>query len=161
MMMMVLSFIARIRFASFRIISFRIPSLRFPPVRIPPLRIEYSSRWGCSWCRCRRSRRRPGRRLRSRIRIFTPLPRSGAVNLLDSRSIVIRQILRGVVALVPREHDRVLDGRVAQPQGMAELVHCGAHQICAVIVLLVDQPRLLVVKMSVASDAWPRVEGMC
>lgn len=53
-----------------------------------------------------------------------------------------------------------MDGRVAQSQGMTEFVHRRAHQIRAVIVLLVDQPRLLVVEMSVAPDAWSRVEGV-
>ena len=50
---------------------------------------------------------------------------------------------------------------MAQSKGMSKLMHRRSHQVRAVTVLLVNQPRLLVVKVRIAADALARVEGVC
>lgn len=91
--------------------------------------------------------------------ITAPLLRVGSVDLLNRQAIIFRQFLIGIIAVVPRKHDRVLDRRMAQAQRVAKLMDRDTHKVCAPVTVLVpNQPGLFLVKVCVTAAVFARIE---
>lgn len=132
-----------------------------PPIRIESLRCR---RCRCGGCRCRCRCRR---RLRPLVRIVRPLATVGhTVDLLNGQAIVLGHLSIQWHVRVERVHDRVLCGRVAQAERMAELVHGHIHEAGAARgqriagIVRTDQPVFVRIEVGVAAAAGAREEGV-
>ena len=76
---------------------------------------------------------------------------------LDARDVIRVESDVGLVSPVEGRHQRGLDVRVGEAQGVAELVCSGHDEVCAAKRL--HGPIFLVIKMSVASEDWKEGVG--